>query len=158
VKNGKSFAPRTLNDFKFYPYTINNIKKLKKNNFMIFVITNQPDIGNKLLNKNTLNQMHNKIKKFTLIDGISACLHSQKNKCKCRKPKPKMINDIVNKYNINILRSFMVGDRASDILAGKSAGCKTIFIDRNYVEIKPNVQDFTVKSMNQAVITILNNS
>jgi len=157
VKNGKSFAPRKLVDFKFYPYKKNNIKKLKEQNFMIFVITNQPDIGNKLLKKNTLDQMHNKILKFTLVDGISACLHSQKNMCNCRKPKPKMINDIVNKYNINILRSFMVGDRASDILAGKSAGCKTIFIDRNYSELKPKMQNFTVKSMNQAVITILNN-
>ena len=50
----------------------------------------------------------------------------------------------------------MVGDRFSDVLAGKKAGCKTIFIDRNYSEKKPHIQDFTVKSMNQAVLKILN--
>lgn len=158
IKNGKSFAPRKLNDFKFYPYTKDNIQKLKNNNYMIFIITNQPDIGNNLLNKNILDQMHYRIKKYIPIDGISTCLHSQKDGCKCRKPKPKMIKDIVNKYKINVIRSFMIGDRKSDILAGKSAGCRTIFIDRNYFEIKPKVQDFTVKSMNQAVLTILNNS
>lgn len=158
VRNGKSFAPRELNEFKFYPYTKFNFKTLKKNNFLIFIITNQPDIGNNLLKKESLFKMHQKIKKNLLIDGISVCAHSQKDNCKCRKPKPKLIIDIIKKYQINVLKSFMVGDRESDIIAGKSAGCKTIFINRNYQELKPKVQDFTVKSMNQAVLTILNNS
>lgn len=69
-----------------------------------------------------------------------------------------MIKKIVKKYNIDVSKSFMIGDRFSDILAGKKSGCKTIFIDRNYSEKKPYIQDFTVKSLNQAVLKILNYS
>jgi histidinol phosphatase-like enzyme len=69
-----------------------------------------------------------------------------------------MIEQLSKKYSININNSFMIGDRASDIKSGKLAGCKTIFIDRNYSEKKPKNQDFTVKSMNQAVKIIQINS
>ena len=50
-----------------------------------------------------------------------------------------MIKKIVKKYNIDVSKSFMIGDRFSDILAGKKSGCKTIFIDRNYFEIRPKM-------------------
>ena len=69
-----------------------------------------------------------------------------------------MILDFAKKYSIDISKSFMIGDRASDIQSGILAGCRTIFIDRNYSEKKPNEQDFSVKSMNQAVKIIKNNS
>mgnify|MGYP003950796957 CR=1 FL=1 len=69
-----------------------------------------------------------------------------------------MILKLTKKYSINLSRSFMIGDRASDIKCGILAGCKTIFINRNYSEKKPNNQDFTVESMNKAVLIIKNNS
>ena len=51
-----------------------------------------------------------------------------------------MILDFAKKYSIDLLNSFMIGDRSSDIKAGNLAGCKTIFIDRNYSENKPTDQ------------------
>ena len=46
LKNQKCFAPRKLKDFKLYPYTEHNIRKLKQKNFLTFIVSNQPDIGN----------------------------------------------------------------------------------------------------------------
>jgi D-glycero-D-manno-heptose 1,7-bisphosphate phosphatase len=63
VNNKKCFAPKKLKDFKLYPNTENNIKKIKDMNFMIFVVTNQPDIGNKLTNKKVIDKMHLILKK-----------------------------------------------------------------------------------------------
>ena len=69
-----------------------------------------------------------------------------------------MILDFANKYSIDLLNSFMIGDRSSDINAGVfSRVQKLFFIDRNYSEKKPIEQDFTVKSLMQAVKTIEKN-
>ena len=51
----------------------------------------------------------------------------------------------------------MIGDRSSDILCGKRVGCKTIFIDRNYKERKPKIQNVSVKNLKEATNYILNN-
>ena len=63
VKNGKCYAPRHLKDFQLYSYTKNSIEKLKKMKFLIFVVTNQPDIGNKFVSQRIVNQMHLLLKK-----------------------------------------------------------------------------------------------
>ena len=59
--------------------------------------------------------------------------------------------------NINLKKSYMIGDRSSDILCGKRVGCKTIFIDRNYKEQKPKTQNVSVKNLKEATNYILNN-
>ena len=59
--------------------------------------------------------------------------------------------------NINLKKSYMIGDRSSDILCGKRVGCKTIFIDRNYKEQKPKIQNVSVKNLKEATNYILNN-
>ena len=54
------------------------------------------------------------------------------------------------KWNIDLKKSFMIGDRWKDIDAGNTAGCKTIFIDYKYNEIKPNNPDFTTDNLTNA--------
>ena len=63
VKNGKCYAPKHLKDFKLYPSTKSSIEKLKRLKFLIFVVTNQPDIGNKFVSRKIVNQMHFLLKK-----------------------------------------------------------------------------------------------
>ena len=67
VTKKKCYAPKLLKDFKLFPYTKINIQKLKKMNFMVFVVTNQPDIGNNLIAKEILTQMHLILKKKLLL-------------------------------------------------------------------------------------------
>jgi len=67
VKNRKCFAPKKIKDFKLYPYTKINLQTLKKMGFMLFVITNQPDIGNKFISKQTVEKMHLILKKKLLL-------------------------------------------------------------------------------------------
>ena len=79
----------------------------------------------------------------------------KKENCKCRKPKTGLIKNAIKGKKIYLKKSYMIGDRASDIEAGIKAGCKTIFINKNYSESKPKKQDKTVKSLNAAVNYIL---
>ena len=73
-----------------------------------------------------------------------------------RKPNPGMLIKAIKEFNINPRLSYMIGDRWSDIKAGKNIGCKTIFINRNYDEKKPILQDYSVNSFSSAARIVLN--
>jgi len=153
--NGKSFAPRTLKKFKLFSGSSRLIKNLKSAGFKVFVVTNQPDVGKKLMSKFILKKMHAELKRKIKIDAIYSCTHTREQNCSCRKPKPGMILSLAKKYKIDLTKSFMVGDRASDIEAGNKANCRTIFINRKYKEKKPISQEATFLNLNGAVGYIL---
>ena len=155
IINGKSYAPRSIKDFKIFPKVKSDVKKLKNKGFKVFVITNQPDIGNKLIKKKTVKAMHKILKKKVPVDKIYFCPHTRSDKCKCRKPKPGMIIKASKESNIHLKESYLVGDRKTDIDAGLKVGCKTIFVKNNYYEKKPVKQEKTVKSLHAAVKYIL---
>lgn len=141
-RDGRSFAPRSLDDFKFYENINFYLKKFKELGYLNIIVTNQPDIENGLLEMKVLKEMNKIILNSFPIDDIEFCTH--KSDCRRRKPNSGMLIDAAKKWNINFEDSFMVGDRKSDVDAGKEVGTKTIFVDYNYREKKPlNVDYFT---------------
>ena len=157
ILNAKPYAPRRLEDFKFMPNSRCSVMKLKQAGFIVVVATNQPDIGNGFVTLEVVKKMHQKLIEKTMVDDVFLCPHRQDEGCKCRKPKPGMLFDASEKHGIDLSKSFMVGDRASDIEAGRRAGCRTIFIDRHYAEAHPPNPDATVSSLQKAVSYILKN-
>ena len=155
VINGKPFAPTSLTDFRLLPNTSKNILLLKKYNFKVIVVTNQPDVAKGALSLNTLNKMNDLLYSKAKIDLISVCIHSDADNCKCRKPKNGLILNAAKKYNIDLKKSYLIGDRKKDIDAGVASNCKTIFIDRNYKEDKPINYDYKVSSLQKAIFYIL---
>jgi D-glycero-D-manno-heptose 1,7-bisphosphate phosphatase len=80
-------------------------------------------------------------------------MHDDHHKCTCRKPKPGMIMDLAEKNNINLEKSFVIGDGWKDIKAGSAAGCTTILIEKPY---NKNVSaDFIVTDLKKASKIIL---
>jgi D-glycero-D-manno-heptose 1,7-bisphosphate phosphatase len=155
IINNKLYAPRDINLFYFYPKVLNNLNNLKKLGFKLFIITNQPDLGNNKISLETLSKMHNLIINNLPIDKIYMCTHSQKANCKCRKPKPYLIKKASKENNIDLSKSYLIGDRWSDIKAGFDSGCRNIFINRHYKEKQPREQIKTVYSLAGAVRYIL---
>ena len=100
---------------------------------MIFIITNQPDVGRKKNTKKNVKKINDYLLKTLPITKIYTCYCSTNN-CKYRKPKPGMILKASKEYNLDLKKSFVIGDRFKDINAGRAANCKTIFIDKNYNE------------------------
>ena len=131
---GKPYAPINYKDFKIYPNTEDCLNKIKLMGFLVIVITNQPDIGNKKTSYLEINKMHNKLYSLNTIDKIYVCHHSQSDNCICRKPSPYLFFLAKDEFNIDMNKSWMIGDRHTDIEAGNAAGLKTIFIDRKYKE------------------------
>lgn len=156
-RNGRSYAPRTMEGFKFYPDALASMERLKQAGFLLVVVTNQPDVGAGLISQGTIDLMHDKMVGQLPVDAVKSCFHTQAENCSCRKPMPGMILEAARDLKIALADSFMVGDRASDIQAGRAAGCKTIFIDLGYSgELVPTEQDFTVHSIAEAAECILN--
>ena len=106
-------------------------------------MTNQPDIKRGLKNKDELIMENNYITRKLDIDDWDMCEHDTTDNCNCRKPKIGMYKKLLNKWNLSLEnhKSYMLGDRASDMIAGKKIGCTTIFINHNYLETK-NFTDY----------------
>jgi len=134
VHNGKPFAPKSFEEFRLYQGTETQLTRLKKSGFYLVVITNQPDVGNKITSLEQVEKMHDYLISQTDIDSVFACYHSQNAGCLCRKPRLGLFYTAAEEGNISPQYSFMVGDRNSDIVAGNQFGCRSIFIDRSYTE------------------------
>jgi D-glycero-D-manno-heptose 1,7-bisphosphate phosphatase len=155
-RDGRSFAPRTLDAFRLYESAPDCLKSLKDAGFLLVVVTNQPDIGNGAISLATLDEMHRRMGDALPIDDIRVCPHTRDDGCSCRKPRPGMLTGAAEALGIALDRSFMIGDRESDVAAGRAAGCQTVFIDLDYTaEPKPRDAHFTVRSLQQAVACIL---
>ncbi len=154
---GKPKAPRSFKDFIFLPYVKKYIDEIKKKNFLIFVVTNQPDISYGYLKNNELEKMHNKIYSKLAVTQIFTCIHGKNQNCKCRKPETALFKMAIKKYKLNINSSYTIGDRSSDINASIKCNIKSIFIDRNYNEPKPTGQIFTTKSSRKALEYVIKN-
>ena len=73
----------------------------------------------------------------------------------CRKPKDGLITIAREKYDLNLEKSFVIGDRWRDIDAAENSKCKSIFIDHGYTEKKPKGYEFKSNSINDAIVFIL---
>ena len=154
-RDGRSFAPRTLEDFRLYEGAADSARRLKDAGYKLVVVTNQPDVGNGLVDRSVVEQMHQKLREAVPVDAIEVCYHNNTDNCDCRKPKPGMLLRAAERLDLDCHRSVMVGDRWSDMEAAKAAGCKSIFIDLNYRERRPDHPDFVVSSFDQAADIIL---
>jgi D-glycero-D-manno-heptose 1,7-bisphosphate phosphatase len=157
VRAGKPFAPRRIKDFRMLPGVAAAVARLKAAGLRVVIVTNQPDIANGLVPASLVEHMHDRLRRDLEIDDIRMCAHRQSAGCACRKPRPGLLKAAARDHAIDLGRSFMVGDRASDMLAGVAAGCYTIFVDRGYAETRGQAfhRDATVRSLPGAARHIL---
>ena len=154
-----------------YPWSGDIITDMRNKGFKIFIVTNQPVVAKGLVTEKELNNILGEFllmiknqNEDALVDKIYYCPHhpngdliKYRKKCECRKPKPGMLIKASKEYNIDLNRSYMVGDRISDIIAGHLAGCTTIQffsgrhndkeIESDLVLDKKIEPDFKIKSI-----------
>lgn len=134
IRDGLPFSPMDVDEFYFTSEIVPLTKKIKDRGFSIFVISNQPEVARGNLSTEMLAKMNILMMKKLPIKDFIICTHDDADQCSCRKPRPGSIISLSEKYGINLRKSFMIGDRWKDVEAGKSAGCRTIFLDRGYSE------------------------
>ena len=122
-----------INYFKFFPGVIPALKKLSKTDYKIIIATNQSGIGRGYFKESDLKRLHNWMLKElksngVRVDKIYHCPHGPDDNCLCRKPGIGMFLKAVGDFNINLSKSWFVGDRESDVIAGREANIKTLKI------------------------------
>ena len=156
VVDGKPYPPRNLDELELIPGVDQAILQLRDRGYFCIVVTNQPDVARGKTSKETVESINQFLIQHLAIHEIVSCYHDDHENCGCRKPKPGSLLKAALKYNIDLNKSFMVGDRWRDIEAGENAGCKTFFIDYQYNEKQPQNPTYKVTSLADAVNIILN--
>ena len=151
VRGGRPYAPTRLEEFEWLPGIYQALDMLKGAGARLIVVTNQPDVGNGLVDQEIIEEMHRRIRVELPVDDIRVCYHRADENCACRKPLPGMIIGAAEDYGIELEQSVMIGDRWRDIEAGAAAGCRTVFIDYRYEETRPTAPDYIVGSLPEAV-------
>lgn len=142
----------------FYPYSFEALRMLQEH-FLLFIVTNQSGIGKGLLTQNEVDKVNNYLtdvlKKVNItIYDLFCCPHSNEDRCSCKKPSPYFLHRAAELYNLDLSRSFMIGDHPSDVFCGINAGVSPLYLlsghgnkHRNElntdVTIKENLMDAT---------------
>lgn len=159
VRNGRPYSPTRADVFELHDDAAVGCSKLKAANFLLIVITNQPDVGRGTQTREAVEAMHSKLRAaIPSIDRIESCYHAGQaygDPCDCRKPRPGMILRAAAELNIDLMQSYVIGDRWRDIDCARAAGCRAIFIDRGYQEKLRTTPDFIVASFGDAVDAVL---
>ena len=154
---------------KFIDKSAEAISLLNKK-FKVIIVSNQPAVGRGLCNEEDAKKINEMVifllsKKNAKIDNIYMCFHhplkgigKYKIECECRKPKPGMLLKAAREHNIDLSKSFMIGDKIGDIKAGHDAGCKTILVKTGYGGndgFNDADPDFIVKDLYEGVKKII---
>jgi D-glycero-D-manno-heptose 1,7-bisphosphate phosphatase len=89
------------------------------------------------------------------IDEFRVCYHDDADHCGCRKPKPGLLVDAACEHGIDLLASYLIGDRWRDVAAGQAVGCMCLFIDYGYTETQPAQPFVRSLTVGEAVAWIL---
>jgi D-glycero-D-manno-heptose 1,7-bisphosphate phosphatase len=155
VLNNIPTPPKSLNELKVLPGVFDSLQKLKAANFVLVVITNQPDIARGTSTLQSIEEINSHLNSILPLDAIYMCRHDDVNMCECRKPKPGMLLLAAERLEVNLSESYLIGDRWKDIEAGQSVGCKCYFIDNNYAERRPSRPYTRVSSLQEAAENII---
>jgi len=159
VRDGRPYPPSRVDDFELYDDVADGCARLKAAEFLLVVITNQPDVGRGSQTRKAVEAMHAKMQlALPSIDRIEICYHAggrYGDPCDCRKPRPGLILRAAAKLKIDLRGSYVIGDRWRDIDCARAAGCRAIFIERAYQESLREPPDFTVTNFNEAVTALL---
>lgn len=155
VRNGLPAPPRSLEEFALECGVGEGCRRLESAEFEIVVVTNQPDVSRGALDPGELEKMHERLAGLLPVSGIYVCIHDDADGCRCRKPRPGMLYAAAADLGLDLKKSYVIGDRWRDVAAGREAGCRTIHIDRGYLEPAPKTPDLTVHSFADAVAWIV---
>ena len=158
VRNGMPYPPSHVEAFELYDDVREGCARLKAANFLLVVITNQPDVGRGTQSREAVEAMNLKMQSaLPSLDRIEVCYHAAAygSRMVGRKPRPGLILRVGAELNIDPKRSYVIGDRWRDIDCARAAGCRAIFIQRGYKESLREAPDFTVANFNEAVTAVL---
>lgn len=163
----KGYVTR-VEDLEIFPYTADCIRKIHEAGYKAIIVSNQSAVGRGYMSEEMLQKMNQHLLHETGADDIYYCPHwynpdaeiSLYNiECNCRKPKTGMMDRAVREHNLTLKNSYFVGDRESDIIAGKAIGVKTVFVKTGYdISECHGTPDYVFGDLKEAVERLLQGS
>jgi D-glycero-D-manno-heptose 1,7-bisphosphate phosphatase len=135
-----------LDELRWYPWTIDAVRLLNRAGFLVFVTTNQGGVGLGLYDESFVRAVHDLMTARIAagggrIDGWFYCLHhpravidSLRIDCDCRKPRPGMVQQAQTRFTFDLARSFVVGDKMTDIGLAASVGARGVLVRTGHGE------------------------
>ena len=150
LRDGVSHPPNSVAETEILPGVLEACRMLRQAGRLLVLVTNQPDIARRLQTREMVDAINARLHEEIGFDDIRVCPHDNADRCDCRKPKPGMLMAAAQRLDIDLGASAMVGDRPTDIAAGRSAGCRTVFIGPRHTIIDGSA-DFRAESLREAV-------
>lgn len=153
--------------FSFIKGSIEALQLLQTHSYRIILITNQAGIAKGKITMEQLERIHRRMQKQLTRNGIALpdedikfCPHSEEERCECRKPNVKNFKDAERKYQLHREKCWVIGDKTSDIAAGRRGGYRTILVQTGYAgkDAKyPDTPDFSAENLLEAAKIIMEN-
>jgi D-glycero-D-manno-heptose 1,7-bisphosphate phosphatase len=118
---------------RLLPGAATALGQLRHSGLRLVLVSNQSGIGRGFITAEEAEAVHRRVLALLAdigiaLDGTYYCPHAPEEKCRCRKPSPALLLEAAQALSLDLVRSFMVGDKLSDVQAGKRAGCQTILL------------------------------
>ena len=123
-----------LEDLRVFPFTRPALEVLKDNGYLVIVLTNQSGIARGKYTEADMHAIHDQIQAEVggMIDAFYFCPHLPSAECTCRKPNLGMIESAQAEFDIDMERSWMIGDKNLDVQIAKNAGIKSVLVLTGY--------------------------
>lgn len=169
---GEFEPPHVPLDLHIFPYAVESLKNLSNENYTLFLVSNQPDFAKGKTSLENLKSVHSVLHKIILENGVEFkeyfyCYHhpdgvvaKYTKRCQCRKPNPYFLQKAEKKYSINLKRSWLIGDRDTDIQMAEECGVKSILLNyKHSAEYRGNSNpDYQAANLHDAVNIILSST
>jgi D-glycero-D-manno-heptose 1,7-bisphosphate phosphatase len=132
IENRDAYV-RTWEDVAFIPGALEALALAAQSPYAIVLVTNQAGIGKGMIPVEVSDGINRRIRAAIeqaggRVDGIYVCPHTDADDCDCRKPKPGMLLQAARELDLDLARSWMVGDALTDMQAGQAAGTQTLLV------------------------------
>lgn len=163
ICENRSDHVKSWDEFRFLPEAKRSLAALSQLGLPIIVVTNQAIVGRKMVPSSVVDDIHRRMvaeieAEGGRIDRVMYCPHRPEDGCDCRKPGSGMLLQAADEMGIDLSSSYLVGDAATDMLAGQRVGCQLFFLltGRGFQQLLPAVHavdDFTITRNLMSVAT-----
>lgn len=154
VVEGQPHPPATVAETEILPGVPQALELLARQGLLLIGVTNQPDVARRLTTRTAVEEINDYLLNRLPLSCILTCYHDDRDRCACRKPKPGLLVRAAWERGIALDRSFMVGDRWSDVAAGQAVGCVTFLIAAPYNHCHRGMPDHVVENLPAAAAHI----
>ncbi len=133
INVNRSDYVKSWDEFVFLPKVLDALRRLATSEFLVIITTNQSAIARGRTTEEAVRDIHARmcaevVRAGGRIDAVYYCPHQPEDRCTCRKPQPGLYQRAAREFEIDLTRSFVVGDAESDVAAARAIGARAILV------------------------------